>query len=262
MTMHTINEVEKITGVTTSCLRIWQQRYGWPTPDRNVDNGYRMYNPAIVEQIKQVAALIKKGKHIRDLIDDNGCLRSLYPVVEKPFRVNAEAYEILPVPDTARGQETRKEIVRALDREDVAAVAALLHEVPLIHPADRITAILAPVALWMVIGQEEGVRMVVLNQITRDFASMVGAQLEEVMKLAREGAALYRQTAPKKVRVAQEQARIEEEWQLTPPAVIKTPEVPPLRRNVLGRPKVVKAHGKHYNSVVIQLAYGQRLKVS
>jgi DNA-binding transcriptional MerR regulator len=35
MTLFPISKTAKITGITTSCLRIWELRYGWPRPERS-----------------------------------------------------------------------------------------------------------------------------------------------------------------------------------------------------------------------------------
>lgn len=46
-----IQEVADITGISTSCLRIWEKRYNWPKPVRSDDNNYRKYPTWLVQQL-------------------------------------------------------------------------------------------------------------------------------------------------------------------------------------------------------------------
>lgn len=66
---YTIQEAAKLTGASASVLRIWELRYGWPSPERQ-PNGYRLYTRAQVEQIARVVAYIDSGLSIGELIVD------------------------------------------------------------------------------------------------------------------------------------------------------------------------------------------------
>ena len=55
-----ISDAARIAGTTPSVLRIWEQRYGWPSPRRS-PAGYRRFTPADVEVIRQVVARVQLG---------------------------------------------------------------------------------------------------------------------------------------------------------------------------------------------------------
>jgi DNA-binding transcriptional MerR regulator len=55
-----IQTVAEMTGVPASTLRTWEQRYGFPSPDRTA-SAYRMYSQADIERIGRVRELCDKG---------------------------------------------------------------------------------------------------------------------------------------------------------------------------------------------------------
>jgi DNA-binding transcriptional MerR regulator len=55
-----IQSVAEMTGVPASTLRAWEQRYGFPAPERTASS-YRMYSPDDVELIARVRALCETG---------------------------------------------------------------------------------------------------------------------------------------------------------------------------------------------------------
>jgi DNA-binding transcriptional MerR regulator len=59
----------KAAGIKPGSLRMWEMRYGWPKPSRQA-NGYRFYQPALVEQIALVAEWVRRGRRVSDLIRD------------------------------------------------------------------------------------------------------------------------------------------------------------------------------------------------
>ena len=63
-----IKEAAKQTGVSASRLRVWELRYGFPQPGF-ASNGYRVYTPYEIEQIKRVAALAADGALIQEAVD-------------------------------------------------------------------------------------------------------------------------------------------------------------------------------------------------
>ena len=62
-----IQNVALATGLTPGVIRVWEDRYGWPSPKRH-SNGHRFFTPREVEKLKQIALLVKAGTPIGDLI--------------------------------------------------------------------------------------------------------------------------------------------------------------------------------------------------
>ncbi len=55
-----IAEVERDTGLGKDTLRVWERRYGFPTPGRDAQ-GQRIYTQAEVDRLRQIAALLRAG---------------------------------------------------------------------------------------------------------------------------------------------------------------------------------------------------------
>ncbi len=64
---HSMKEVTKEVGLTASVLRVWEERYGWPKPERYA-NGYRYFSAAEVALLKQVKARLDKGEVIGEIL--------------------------------------------------------------------------------------------------------------------------------------------------------------------------------------------------
>ena len=55
-----IGAVERDTGIGRDTLRIWERRYGFPTPDRN-DKGERVYSAAQISRLQVIRRLLDQG---------------------------------------------------------------------------------------------------------------------------------------------------------------------------------------------------------
>src|SRR3954471_1474897 len=55
-----IKEVSERTGVAAGTLRMWEQRYGFPVPERTA-SGYRRYRDEVVEALRRVVQLREGG---------------------------------------------------------------------------------------------------------------------------------------------------------------------------------------------------------
>jgi MerR family transcriptional regulator, light-induced transcriptional regulator len=55
-----IASVERETGLSKDTLRVWERRYGFPTPERDA-NGERLYAPAQVRRLAQIKRLMDRG---------------------------------------------------------------------------------------------------------------------------------------------------------------------------------------------------------
>ncbi|MEN0015523.1 MAG: DICT sensory domain-containing protein [Solirubrobacteraceae bacterium] len=63
-----IKDVADRTGVAAATIRMWEQRYGFPTPTRT-PAGYRLYTQSDIEAIRTVLALRRRGLSITAAVD-------------------------------------------------------------------------------------------------------------------------------------------------------------------------------------------------
>ena len=72
-----IASVERETGLSKDTLRVWERRYGFPTPERDA-NGERLYAPAQVRRLAQIKRLMDRGHRPGKLLALNeAALRAL-----------------------------------------------------------------------------------------------------------------------------------------------------------------------------------------
>jgi DNA-binding transcriptional MerR regulator/methylmalonyl-CoA mutase cobalamin-binding subunit len=57
---HTIADVERDTGLSKDTLRVWERRYGFPTPERD-ETGERQYDDAQLLRLRHVRRLLDAG---------------------------------------------------------------------------------------------------------------------------------------------------------------------------------------------------------
>jgi DICT domain-containing protein len=55
-----ISDVAQQTGIAAGTLRMWEQRHGFPTPERT-DSGYRRYAPEVIPVLRRVLDLRTRG---------------------------------------------------------------------------------------------------------------------------------------------------------------------------------------------------------
>ena len=55
-----IASVERETGLSKDTLRVWERRYGFPTPERDA-NGERLYAPMQIRRLAQIKRLMDRG---------------------------------------------------------------------------------------------------------------------------------------------------------------------------------------------------------
>ncbi len=77
-----IKSVAALVGLTPSILRIWESRYGWPRPERHLNNNYRHYDARTIYLLKCVAAMVKDGRPVGSIL---GTLVDGEPVIAIPF---------------------------------------------------------------------------------------------------------------------------------------------------------------------------------
>ncbi len=68
MTSLAISDVAEQTGIAAGTLRMWEQRYGYPEPERT-PSGYRRYPEEVVATLRRVAELRERGLSIPAAIE-------------------------------------------------------------------------------------------------------------------------------------------------------------------------------------------------
>lgn len=68
MRTYSVAEAAKVAGISPKLLRVWEERYGWPEPQRFIDNNYRFFTEAQVAEILKVARAVRTGRRIGELI--------------------------------------------------------------------------------------------------------------------------------------------------------------------------------------------------
>jgi len=120
MTGLAIKDVADRTGIAAGTIRMWEQRYGFPVPDRTA-SGYRRYSEDDVETLRRVTAYRARGLSIPASIErarENGT------TTDRP-----SIYASVVASDpSARPQVLRKStlvgISRAIEHETLAHAAA------------------------------------------------------------------------------------------------------------------------------------------
>lgn len=135
-----ISEIERRTGVSSTRIRQWEQRLGWPASVRS-PRGHRRYPASIIPDIREAQRRIDCGRSMRDEIV-NGQPVWIHQVVVRQRRRDLRNIDTLPIPRTDAGLRLRSSLVDALSRYDEAGVAAAVAQLPMIRPDDREAAAL------------------------------------------------------------------------------------------------------------------------
>lgn len=131
-------------GVSPALLRLWESRYGWPSPRRTA-TGQRRFSAVEVTELRQVLNLVRSGRAIGSLLTQG---RPVLPQVAAAPRVLIGETELAgcPEPETEQGQQLREHLVTALRRRDTGAALAYCHEaLRVCRPAERAAAVWEPV---------------------------------------------------------------------------------------------------------------------
>ena len=117
-----IKDVAERTGIAPGTIRMWEQRYGFPEPDRTA-SGYRRYTDDDVESLRRVAAYRRLGLSIPAAIDR---VRTSDGTPDRPSIYAAVA----SLDPSARPQLLRKSTLvalsRAIEHETLARAASPL----------------------------------------------------------------------------------------------------------------------------------------
>jgi len=172
-----INEASKSCGLSPSVLRIWELRYGWPSPKRK-SNGYRTYSLHQVQELKRVAALVKAGTPISSLIID-GLPRWPSDVQRSPSARTLSKTRSLSAPTATMEAALHRELIDALEMRKAPQVKELLQRIFWsVRPTDEPRTALVP-ALVAVAELRQAARAL---EGERDITTMI---LERCVQLLR-----------------------------------------------------------------------------
>lgn len=153
-------EVAELTGVTPSCLRIWEQRYGWPRPKRAA-NGYRYYNSLDVEQLKKMKSHIDKGLVVSQLIVDGlPTFPEEAPAVVR-FQIKHSDFFSLDKPTDKDLFSFHNEVIDSLVNRDFSKVVKAIQMCKIqVRPKDRDVVCYNPIRLAMKLYKEQNVDVI------------------------------------------------------------------------------------------------------
>jgi DNA-binding transcriptional MerR regulator len=150
-----IHDAAAASGLTPSVIRVWEERYGWPSPKRH-RNGYRAFAAHEIDELKRVAQLVKGGMPISKIIVDG------FPKWPDDGHKPAPRHDVtvtraLPLRPDRAAQALREEIARALEDLHVGhALEAIQRACIDLRPADELAAVLAPALVGLVELRNQG----------------------------------------------------------------------------------------------------------
>ena len=114
-----IKEVAERTGIAAATIRMWEQRYGFPEPERT-PSGYRMYSEQDVDALRRVSTLRDTGLSVPAALER---AKAASGSTDRPSIYGAIAGGEDPVPARRLRKRTLLEISRAIEDETLARAA-------------------------------------------------------------------------------------------------------------------------------------------
>lgn len=106
--MYPINVVEKETSISKYLLRMWERRYTFPRPERDV-KGERVYTDDDVEKLKLVKKLMEEGYRPSKIIDQElPQLRELSKSFEASHSADLKSCTVLVITNSGLEEEVRE----------------------------------------------------------------------------------------------------------------------------------------------------------
>ena len=103
-----ISAVERETGLSKDTLRMWERRYGFPSPLRDA-NGERLYPAEQVHKLRLISRLLDRGLRPRQLVGE-----ALEQLIARAEAAEAKSAESAPVLESALFETTLR-LLRAYD---------------------------------------------------------------------------------------------------------------------------------------------------
>jgi DICT domain-containing protein len=115
-----IKDVAERTGIAAGTIRMWEQRYGFPEPDRT-SAGYRLYDEDDVDALRRVLAFRESGLSVPAAVDR---VRVAATGTDRPSLFGALAAGDAPLPCQVLTKRTLLAISRAIEDETMSRAAA------------------------------------------------------------------------------------------------------------------------------------------
>jgi MerR family transcriptional regulator, light-induced transcriptional regulator len=115
-----IKEVAARTGIAAGTIRMWEQRYGFPEPERT-SSGYRIYSEDDVEALRRVLAYRERGLSVPAAVDR---ARSSDLATDRPSLYGVLAGSDSPPPSQVLKKRTLIAVSRAIEEETLSRAAA------------------------------------------------------------------------------------------------------------------------------------------
>lgn len=116
MTVLAIKDVAERTGIAAGTIRMWEQRYGFPDPDRTA-SGYRRYSEADVELLRRVVAYRERGLSVPAALER---AQASSAPTDRPSIYAAVMSAGLPAAPQLLRKRTLTSISRAIEDETIA----------------------------------------------------------------------------------------------------------------------------------------------
>jgi DICT domain-containing protein len=115
-----IKDVAARTGIAAGTIRMWEQRYGFPVPERT-SAGYRVYSEDDVESLRRVLAYRERGLSVPAAVDR---ARSSELGTDRPSLFGALAAGESPPAAQVLTKRTLIAVSRAIEEETISRAAA------------------------------------------------------------------------------------------------------------------------------------------
>jgi len=115
-----IKDVAERTGLAAGTIRMWEQRYGVPSP-RRADSGYRVYAQEDVELLRRAVALRGRGLSVPAALER---ARTLVSATDRPSLYGAIATGEVPINPLQLRKRSLIAISHAIEDETLARAAA------------------------------------------------------------------------------------------------------------------------------------------
>ena len=117
-----IKDVAARTGIAAGTIRMWEQRFGFPVPERT-SAGYRVYSEDDVDALRRVLAYRERGLSVPAAVDR---ARSSDLATDRPSLYGVLASGDSPLPAQVLSKRTLIAVSRAIEDETIARAASPL----------------------------------------------------------------------------------------------------------------------------------------
>ncbi len=117
-----IKDVAARTGIAAGTIRMWEQRYGFPVPERT-SAGYRVYSEDDVDALRRVLAYRERGLSVPAAVDR---ARSSDLATDRPSLYGVLASGDSPPPAQVLSKRTLIAVSRAIEDETISRAASPL----------------------------------------------------------------------------------------------------------------------------------------